>query len=95
MIILLNNDSLVKPDISDSVAEFMSQVHESVNEVSASYLMNEKRYNYTTPKSFLEQIALYKNLLTRKNSEIQQAILRLANGLEKLEGASGQVKIFA
>lgn len=39
-----------------SVAEFMSFVHTSVNEESQMYLANERRYNYTTPKSFLEQV---------------------------------------
>lgn len=69
----------------------MSQVHTTVNEVSQLYFLNEKRYNYTTPKSFLEQISLYKNLISNKNGQIQGSILRLSNGLEKLEGASGQV----
>ena len=39
-----------------SVAEFMAYVHTSVNEESQMYLANERRYNYTTPKSFLEQV---------------------------------------
>lgn len=34
----------------------MSFVHTSVNEESQLYLANERRYNYTTPKSFLEQV---------------------------------------
>ena len=34
----------------------MSYVHTSVNEESQLYLANERRYNYTTPKSFLEQV---------------------------------------
>lgn len=43
-------------DVKQSVAEFMSYVHTSVNEESQLYLANERRYNYTTPKSFLEQV---------------------------------------
>lgn len=42
-----------------SIAEFMSYVHTSVNEESQLYLANERRYNYTTPKSFLEQVQIY------------------------------------
>ena len=34
----------------------MSYVHTSVNEESQLYLANERRYNYTTPKRFLEQV---------------------------------------
>ena len=43
-------------DQKHSVAQFMAYVHTSVNEMSHLYLMNERRYNYTTPKSFLEQV---------------------------------------
>jgi len=69
----------------------MSFVHTSVNEASSSYLQYEKRYNYTTPKSFLEQIALYLNLLANKNQELQAKMQRLENGLEKLRSTADQV----
>ena len=75
----------------DSVALFMSYVHTSVNQMSVQFLANEKRYNYTTPKSFLEQIKLYQNLLKQKNMELQAKIIRLENGLEKLKSTASQV----
>lgn len=74
-----------------SIAKFMAFVHTSVNEISQQFLTNEKRYNYTTPKSFLEQIILYQNLLKRKNVELQAKIVRLENGLEKLRSTASQV----
>jgi dynein heavy chain len=76
-----------------SIAKFMAYVHTSVNEVSQQFLSNEKRYNYTTPKSFLEQIILYQNLLRVKNKELQAKIVRLENGLEKLRSTAGQASI--
>ena len=60
--------------------------------MSIQYLQNEKRYNYTTPKSFLEQIALYKNLMSAKHSELMQKMSRLENGLEKLKSTAQQVR---
>jgi dynein heavy chain len=81
----------VQADMKDSIAKFMAYVHTSVNEISQVYLTNEKQYNYTTPKSFLEQVILYQNLLRRKNSELQGKIQRLENGLEKLRSTAGQV----
>lgn len=43
-----------------------------------SYMMQvEKRYNYTTPKTFLELIKLYKSVLARKRNQVQEAIDRL------------------
>ena len=50
-----------------------------------AYLQNERRFNYTTPKSFLEQIGLYRNLLQTKRREHEDGIVRLENGLVKLE----------
>jgi len=35
----------------------MAYVHGSVNATSKIYLANERRYNYTTPKSFLELVS--------------------------------------
>lgn len=75
----------------DSIAKFMAYVHKSVNEASQLYLQNERRYNYTTPKSFLEQIALYQKLLDLKNTELQAKINRLENGLQKLRSTASQV----
>lgn len=75
----------------DSISQFMGYVHTSVNEMSQTYLTNERRYNYTTPKSFLEQIKLYQNLLEKQNVDLQGKIVRLENGLEKLRSTATQV----
>ncbi|RLU17527.1 hypothetical protein DMN91_009762 [Ooceraea biroi] len=74
-----------------SVSLFMSFAHTSVNNVSDIYLQNERRYNYTTPKSFLEQISLYSKLLTDKTYDLKAMISRLTDGLEKLETCAVQV----
>ena len=78
-------------DIQHSISVFMAGVHKSVNETSTTYLQNDKRYNYTTPKSYLEQIALYKRLLSMKYVQLQQKTQRLENGLVKLQSTSKQV----
>lgn len=59
--------------------------------MSNKYLTNERRYNYTTPKSFLEQIKLYQNLVKKKSKELQQSMERLENGLTKLQSTASQV----
>ena len=61
----------LQPEICDSVSRFVAYAHQSVNVVSEMYLQNERRYNYTTPKSFLEQIKLYQNLLDKKHGDLQ------------------------
>lgn len=77
----------------ESVSNFMSHVHQSVNQMSAVYFQNERRYNYTTPKTFLEQIALYSKLLNEKTSNLKMMINRLENGLEKLASCAGDVAV--
>lgn len=77
--------------MKDSISKFMAYVHKSVNEISRLYLSNERRYNYTTPKSFLEQIKLYQNLLLKKGKDLKAKMERLENGLEKLNSTSAQV----
>ena len=87
----LEEVELLTPDMRDSVAQFMANTHKSVNEMSVQYLTNERRYNYTTPKSFLEQIKLYQGLLSRQYADLQAKMLRLENGLEKLKSTATQV----
>lgn len=69
----------------------MAYVHVSVNKTSKDYLVNDRRYNYTTPKSFLEQIKLYRNLLALKRKDLTMKMERLENGLQKLSSTSAQV----
>uniref|UniRef100_H3A2B2 Dynein axonemal heavy chain 9 n=1 Tax=Latimeria chalumnae TaxID=7897 RepID=H3A2B2_LATCH len=87
----LQETESIEPTVKESVSKFMAYVHASVNELSKSYLSNERRYNYTTPKSFLEQIKLYQNLLTKKSKELTAKMERLENGLQKLNSTSAQV----
>ncbi|KFP53735.1 Dynein heavy chain 17, axonemal, partial [Cathartes aura] len=81
----------IKPEVKVSISQFMSYVHMSVKEMSKTYLAMERRYNYTTPKTFLEQIKLYQNLLSKKRSELTAKIERLEKGLTKLQSTASQV----
>lgn len=69
----------------------MAHGHTTVNSASRQYLASERRYNYTTPKSFLEQISLYTKLLKAKAKELRGRIERLENGLAKLRSTAAQV----
>ncbi|KAL7641741.1 UNVERIFIED_CONTAM: hypothetical protein RMT77_007615 [Armadillidium vulgare] len=78
-------------NLRESVSYFMAHVHSSVNDMSRHYLTNDRRFNYTTPKTFLGLISLYSKLLSTKHKELQGKIERLQNGLEKLRTTSSQV----
>lgn len=82
---------LLDPSLHEPISIFISHVHKTVNDVSKDYLTYDRRYNYTTPKSFLEQIHLYENMLNKRDQEIKGNIARLENGLQKLESTAQQV----
>ena len=81
----------VPENLKKGIADSMAFIHCSVNEASTKYLENDRRNNYTTPKSFLEQIKLYSNLLSKKTKELRNNMERLENGLEKLRSCSAVV----
>ena len=56
------------------------------------YLENARRYNYTTPKSYLELISLYKSLLAEQRTQLRADKERLENGIDKIVQASAQVR---
>ncbi|XP_071446269.1 dynein beta chain, ciliary-like [Hetaerina americana] len=87
----LQEVEVLNPSLIPSISKFMAFVHTSVNEMSKSYLTNERRYNYTTPKSFLEMINLYSNMITSETKANIARIERLQNGLEKLFITASQV----
>ncbi|XP_060515880.1 dynein beta chain, ciliary [Cylas formicarius] len=78
-------------DLREAASKFMAYAHTSVNVTSKIYLQNERRYNYTTPKSYLEQINLYAKLLRQKSKELSSKVERLENGLDKLKNTAEQV----
>ncbi|KAK2910349.1 hypothetical protein Q8A73_008064 [Channa argus] len=59
------------------IKSLTAYVHTSVNQASEKYLRNEKRYNYTTPKSFLHQMTLYRNLVDKSWTKLQHRMNQL------------------
>ena len=56
---------LPSDEIKAAVTGFMPYSFLEVDKASKSYLDAERRVNYTTPKSFLELIFLYKSMLAK------------------------------
>ncbi|KAM9806325.1 dynein axonemal heavy chain 11 isoform 1-T1 [Syngnathus typhle] len=82
----------IEPAVQESISLFMAYVHTSVNQASEKYQRDEKRHNYTTPKSFLQQITLYRNLLQKSRAQLQHKMNRLDSGLQKLQSTAAQVE---
>lgn len=58
---------------------------------STEYYETQRRYNYVTPKSYLELIGFYKFLLDQKRTEVQRQIDRLDVGLSTLRKTAADV----
>jgi len=69
----------------------MAEVHLSIGTANEDFLAQERRYNYTTPTSFLELIRFYKQLLGRKQGKITDQINRLEIGLQTMWSTTEQV----
>jgi dynein heavy chain len=57
----------------------------NVNQMAEHFLEKEKRFVYTTPKSFLECVSLYISLLKEKREASESGIERLEAGVHKLK----------
>lgn len=71
--------------VRESVCKFMPYSFTFVNDLGVKLLKQEKRYAYTTPKSFLELIKLFTNMLQSKRTALLEAIERYETGVVKLK----------
>ncbi|GMH57655.1 hypothetical protein TL16_g02438 [Triparma laevis f. inornata] len=88
----LEEVELATPEIKENICYHVAEVHLSVNAASVQYLAQERRYNYTTPKSFLELIGFYKSLLGEKRKQLGDNIERLDTGLKTLQNTNKDVE---
>ncbi len=78
-------------DLRARVAAAMAAAHEAVGGAARAYEARARRRVHTTPKSFLELVALYCALLGEKRGELAAARARLEAGVDKVSGAAAQV----
>jgi len=87
----LDHEDLGSEEAKATVINFMPYSFISVDKVGEQYVALERRHNYTTPKSFLELIALYRSMLGKRRFETNKLIDRYVNGVTKLESTGEQV----
>ena len=87
----LNEIPNIDDETRESIAYHMAFVHQSSTEAAVRFMDMYRRPSYTTPKSYLELIAMYKELLGRKREKLRMSKERLENGLDKIAAASAQV----
>lgn len=72
------------PSLTGTCPIAAPQIHTSVESMSDRFYQELRRRYYTTPKSYLDLITLYLQLLNEKREEFSEARDRLLNGLQKL-----------
>jgi dynein heavy chain len=75
----------------ESVSEAAAAIHEAVAAACVKYWTVYRRRAYVTPKSFLELVSMYNQLLKQKREELKNAKLRLQNGVSKISEARSAV----
>ncbi|CAK0791281.1 unnamed protein product [Prorocentrum cordatum] len=73
------------------IVEFLPFSFECSDKEAEMFMENEKRFAYTTPKSFLELIKLYTTMVGQKVDALEDQKDRLTNGLEKLRKTQSDV----
>lgn len=81
----------IDEDVKKQLSQHMAFEHLSSGEQGRLYLETQRRYNYVTPKSFLELIDFYKTLLVDKRGKVESNILRLDTGLATLNKVKADV----
>lgn len=59
------------------------KIHETVAMKCEQYLAELSRHNYVTPKSYLELLKMFSDLIGRKKQELCGARQRMKTGLDK------------
>jgi dynein heavy chain, axonemal len=76
-----------------NVAAAMATAHESAELACGRYLQQYRRYNYVTPKSYLELIAAYGSTLDIGSKRLSAARERLELGTGKISAARQAVEV--
>lgn len=81
----------ITPQIVENLVQMCVHVHMSVNEFTDKFYQLMRRHVYTTPKSYIDLVNCYKNLLGKKKEQIQGNRTKLSNGLNKLVEANATI----
>ncbi|XP_012943741.1 dynein heavy chain 10, axonemal, partial [Aplysia californica] len=81
-------NKLIPGEHREHLVSHCVKVHQSVNDYSQRFLQRLRRYNYVTPKNYLDFISCYLRILDEQDQNIQAQCERLQGGLMKIAEAS-------
>jgi len=68
-----------------------TELHKSLKVSNENYYKSERRFNYTTPKSYLELLDFFKLIVKLKDDEVEKQLVRLEKGLSIVKQTSEYV----
>jgi dynein heavy chain len=71
-------------EVKEELVQHMGACHDMVREVSEQYFIQMRKSVFTTPKSYLSFLAMYKDLYKKKWKEIDVQQSSIKSGLDKL-----------
>ncbi|KAI7899864.1 dynein heavy chain [Cokeromyces recurvatus] len=75
----------IPPNHRETVVNALVYVHQSLYEINAKLSKRQGRYNYVTPRHFLDFISHYVRLYNEKREDLEEQQRHLNVGLEKLK----------
>ena len=76
----------------DSVVNICVQIHKSVEEASANFLKETKRFTAVTPSRYFELINIFNSRLIEQEETNNSMIQKYSNGVDKIETTRGQIE---
>mmetsp|Transcript_11130 Transcript_11130/g.16401 ORF Transcript_11130/g.16401 Transcript_11130/m.16401 type:complete len:2518 (+) Transcript_11130:122-7675(+) len=89
----LKINGMENSDVLEKVCQLCVYVSSSVRDYSEKFLVELRRYNYTTPTSYLELINLYTNMLETQKDTYNKALHKYEKGLSKLADTNNEVAV--
>jgi dynein heavy chain len=89
---LIERGNISSEELLGNIAANTAEVHLSIDSANKRFLLEERRFNYTTPKSFLELINFYTEQLKTQQEEVLQKSERLDKGLMIMEQVQSKVE---
>lgn len=95
-------DIEMEDSVRDAVVRFLPYSFSTVQQQSEEVLIKERRFIYTTPKSFLELIKLFKAMLGTKQGALEEAkekyevgVVKINSTAETVAELEAQIKVMA
>ena len=89
----LEETDMPSEEIREAIVKFMPFSFTVVNKFSDEMKEIERRYVYTTPKSFLELVKLFKSMLAKKYSYLDDEKSKFEIGVGKLRDTEEAVAV--